>query len=357
MKHADTTLARKWASARWPMLTMTVLMPMVFSRCASQQDGGSRQVSSTVRDSRRADQPTGSSATTAVPNGEAEAIATVNGRPILRSRVINLLLRSGGPGVLEQLVVLSEAEHAAADRGLQISRKDVQAEYDSALRMLTDPLANVTTGRIDREAAERSLRAVLAERNISQEEFMLGMRRRAYLRKLVEADMAFTESDLREEMSRRYGERVAVRHIQLASPRNLRRIQGMLAGGTDFGTLASLHSANLVSAPSGGLLEPFSKDDSEISSKFREAAFGLSAGEVSPPVEVGEWYHLIKLERRIPAESVKFNAVRDELEKSLRERRREPAMQAMYEKLFRAAVIEIYDPVLKDTFDRVHKGP
>ncbi len=281
-------------------------------------------------------------------------IATVNGRPMSRKRVVDLLLRSGGVGVLEQLIVLDEAQAAAADRGLSISDADVQREYDSALRMLSDPLAGLTSGALDREAAERSLRAVLADRNISHDEFFLGMRRRAYLRRIVESTLQFSDEDLRTEFQRRYGERVQVRHIQLAVPRNVDRIRDRLAAGEDFAEMARIHSANLTSAEQGGLLQPFSRDDPAVPDLLRKTAFSLMVGEVSGALRIGDWVHLLKLERRLPSEPVAMESVRDALLAGLRERAIEPEMQRLYEKLFRGAKIVIHDPVLRTAFERAH---
>jgi foldase protein PrsA len=291
--------------------------------------------------------------TRAMPS-ERDPIANVNGHPIARHRVVNLLLQAQGVGVLEQLVVLDEAERRAADRGLTITQAEIQAEYDRALRRLVAPLSSVTTGSFDREAAERTLEVVLADRNISREEFMLGMRRHAYLRRLVEAERSFSEQDIRAEYERTYGRRVQVRHIQLGTPRQVSQVRQQFAAGGDFAELARDYSANQLSAELGGLLEPFSAQQEELPTLFRQTAFGLEPGEVSETIRIGEWYHILKLEKAMPAEDPGLDRVRDALERRLRERTSEPAMQALYERLFRDAVIEIHDPVLRRAFDRTH---
>ncbi len=281
-------------------------------------------------------------------------IATVNGRPLPRHRLVNLLLRSHGVGVLEQLIVLDAAEQLAADRGIRITEADVDHEYEQALRQLVNPLGSMGSGPFDRAAAERTLEAVLSDRNISREEFLLGMKRHAYLRRLVKADQRFTEEQLRSEFRRQFGPRVQVRHIQLASPREMARVRSRLAAGEPFGEVARRSSANLVSAETGGLLDPFSPEDDALPLLFRTTAAALQPGEVSEAVRIGEWYHVIKLERRIDAQDVDFEAVRDDLTRTLPDRLAAPAMQSLYEKLFREAQVEIHDPALRDTFQRVH---
>jgi foldase protein PrsA len=285
-----------------------------------------------------------------------EPIARVNDHPIARRRVVDLLLQSHGVGILEQLIVLDEAERLAAKKGLTVSQADVDREYELALRRLTDPLSSMTSGPFDREAAERTLEAVLADRNISREEFLIGMRRHAYLRRIVESEQVLTEEQLRAEFERSFGRRVQVRHIQLATPRQIDSVRQRLAAGDKFAELARAYSANTVSAPAGGLLEPFSPDDQDVPASFRQAAFALRPPEVSDAIRVGEWYHILQLEKVIPAEDVDFEQVRGEVERKLRYRLTEPAMQRLYERLFREANIDIHDPVLKKAFETTHRN-
>ena len=288
------------------------------------------------------------------PRESERPIATINGQPISRHRMVNLLLRSHGAGVLEQLIVLDEAERLAAEKGLIVTDEDVDREYAAALRGLIDPMAAVNTGPIDRYSAERTLDAVLSSRNVSREEFMLGIRRQTYLRRIAQAEMSPTDEQLREEFARRHGERAVVRHIQLATPRQVAEVRERIDAGEDFGSLARRYSANTASARAGGLLDPFSRAEDRLPDAFRRTAFTLRPGDVSDAVRMGEWYHVIRLDRILPAASGDWTEVRGELEAGLRERLGPAAMQRLYERLFREANIEIHDAVLQETFERTH---
>lgn len=283
------------------------------------------------------------------------SIATVNGRPVARRRVLDLLLKARGVEVLEQLIGLEAVSMAAADEGLTITQVDVDREYEQALRNLADPLSSVTPEPFDRKAAERLLETILSQRSMSREEFDIITRRNTYLRKIVESQQLLTEGQLRREFGRLYDERVQVRHIQLGTLAEVARVKERLAAGEDFAELAGRYSANTASAKSEGLLDPFSAGDEEVPALFREAAFSLKPGEVSDAVRIGEWYHLIKVEQILPAEQREFEQVRAELEQSVRRRVAAPAMYELFEKLFREATIEIHDPVLAEAFNRKHE--
>lgn len=298
--------------------------------------------------------PVSPSPTASALGAKGEIIATVNGHPVPRSRVVDLLLRSRGGDVLEQLIGLETAKRSAEAQGLSISDADVDAEYDRSLRRLTDSLASITPDRFDRKAAEPVLDTVLSQRSMSREEFNLIIRRNAYLRKLVAPTRTFSDAERQTEFARLYGRRAEVRHVQLATLAEVERVRTVLVAGRDFGEVASAYSANVASAEARGLLRPFSAEDDSVPAAFRKVAFSLQPGDVSDAVRVGQWYHLIRLERFVPAEQQDLRKVRGVLERSLRNRLAEPAMFALFEKLFREATIRIHDPVLRAAFERLH---
>ncbi len=296
--------------------------------------------------------PRGSAAQGGASNPQ---IATVNGQPIARSRVVGLLLRSRGAEILEQLIGLEVAAMAATRRGLTITRADIDREYDLVLTSLTGPLSSSAPEPPDHKAAERLLATVLADRNMSREELDTITRRNAYLRKISESQQTLTDGQLRQEFQRVYGERVRIRHIQLATLAQVARVRERLRAGADFGELAGSYSANVAGAKNQGLLDPFSAGDEELPALFRKTAFALQPGEVSSAVRLGEWYHLIKLEDVLPAADRNFADVRGELERSLRERVTQPAMAELLEKLLGEANITIDDPILAEAFERKHR--
>jgi parvulin-like peptidyl-prolyl isomerase len=198
------------------------------------------------------------------------------------------------------------------------------------------------------------LASILSERNISREEFDIILQRNAYLRKIVQSEESFTEVELRDEYDRACGERVRVRHIQLATAREVARVQERLDAGVPFAHLARENNANEFSAAADGLLEPFARSEDRIPIALRDAAFSLSPGEVSPPIREGAWFHLIRLEERVAVESVDFDQIKEALIERLRARNSDQRMYERYEQLFRAAAVAIHDPVLREAYFLAH---
>ena len=328
--------------------------------CHAPRESASRPVSDAWADNaRQRPQPESSAAqpveTALMPVADDDVIALVDGRPISRSQLVNLLLAGHGVGILEQLVVLECARSVAAQQGLVVTQFDIDAEYERSLRTLSGPLqAAPEQAPFDRDQAERVLAEVLSRRNVSRAECLAMVTRNAFLRAIVSANMTFTDEQLRAEFERSCGPRVEIRHIQSASIADAERVAGLLGAGEDFADLATRYSANARTAVGGGLLRSFSASDDQVPAALRDAAFRMHPGEVSNPLRVDEWYHIVKIERRLPADSRSFEQLRSELENRLRERLTTPAMQTLYTKLFEQADIHIVDPGLAVQFARKH---
>lgn len=286
------------------------------------------------------------------PAADRDTMAVVDGVPIRRSRFVNMLIAGRGAGLLEEMIVHHKAKRVVKARGLVVTRADVEAEYDRSLRLLLSDSANSEPDPLRRKAAEGLLERILAERNVSRDEFMLAMERNAYLRRMVNTDLQFSDEQLRREYTLMFGEGVEIRHIQVPLRGQIQAVLDQLSAGADFGDLALRFSANPVGASRRGLLPSFTAGDPNLPAALREAAFALEVGQVSEPLLVDGQYHLIRVERRLEVEKVPFDDVRPQLEESLRERLVEEGMQELFLKLLSEAEITITDPVLGEAFER-----
>jgi foldase protein PrsA len=293
---------------------------------------------------------------------DGDAVALINGHPIAREELVDVLIDAHGIEVLQQLFILQVAKQETRKRGIGVTQADVDAEFQSALDRIAANAGMSAEEATDTNKRE-ALRQVLDERGISMAEFMIGMERNAHLRKLVEKDLHITEETLREEFERRYGARVVVRHIQVLQrdSRGLNQALELLARGSDFADVARQLSKNPETAARGGEMEPFAVVDSEIPAALREAAFSLKEGGVSNPVLAGQFFHILKLERRIPADQARFEDKRAELEESIRARAIPQAMATLATELFKEAKVTVLDsklrPKYQEFLERGAAGP
>lgn len=288
------------------------------------------------------------------PARTTDPIATVDGSPIPRDEFVRLLISGRGVTLLEQLVVLELARQAAEAEGLSVTADDVEYEHKQAMASLLESVQGADGGAMGEDDGRRMLDQILQGRGISQEEYRLGMERNAYLRKLASARLKVSEEQLQQEYRQTYGERVVMRHIQVANQRDAEEVRRRLAAGEDFGQLAERMSINRITAPDGGLVEPFGREDPRFPEPLRSAAFRLEQGEVSKPMRIGSGFHIIRVEARLPAQNVPFDQVRDELRTKVRNRQIDAEMQRLSADLFDQATVQVADPELRETFFDLH---
>ncbi|MFH1418913.1 MAG: peptidylprolyl isomerase [Planctomycetota bacterium] len=288
------------------------------------------------------------------PGKPGRPIAIVNDVPIEQKAVIRELIETRGLPLLQQHILRELARQATARAGLSVESVDIDREYDLTLQ------AARFNGK-DVEKLTPARRAQMIEewtqsRGVTRTELAIAMERQAHLRKLAERGVKTNEAMLQQEYKRVHGDKVEVRHIQLAAPRVWPQLQQRLSQDEEFSVLVRDFSQNTLSREKNGLLPPFTADDPSVPPAMVKAAFSLKVGEVSNPVEAEGSYHVLKLERRIPADNAAFEDVRDELDHNLRARLAAGEMERLGTELLMRAKLGIEDPVLREQYTKRQKS-
>ncbi|MBG0763827.1 MAG: peptidylprolyl isomerase [Tissierellales bacterium] len=84
--------------------------------------------------------------------------------------------------------------------------------------------------------------------------------------------------------------------------------------GLDFSDAAAKYSS-CPSSKKGGRLGEFGKG--QMVPEFEEVAFNMEEGEISDPVKSQFGYHIIQLDKKVPAEQKSFNEVKDQVKQQL----------------------------------------
>lgn len=347
---AGTPIEQAWEAPPAPASDPT-------ARPAHASDSTASPAASTLLAEAPTTRPEGSSSEP--PPAEA-ILAVVNGKPLAREAIVGMLIESHGLSLLEHMILLTVAQERAARMGLTIGPGDVAAAHEEALRRISQPLSGEGVP-LDRPTAERLLAEFLQAKNISRGEWELRMRQHAYLRKIAQAEVertTLTEAMLREEYGLAYGERVQIRHIQVSSLAAVERVRSALQRRGDFAAVAREMSENQITGTNGGLLEPFTLNEGDVPPLIREAAFRMKPGEISAALQVENWYHIIKVERRFPASGVTFeNVDRDALRNRLKDRLARERQETLEEELFRSASVDIRDETLRKQFREKYQKP
>jgi len=149
-------------------------------------------------------------------------------------------------------------------------------------------------------------------------------------------------------------EQVRARHILVKVPsgsgeegkraprEKIAEILEKVRSGGDFAELARKYSEDSTSAK-GGDLGAFSRGT--MVKPFEDAVFALEAGAVSEVVETRYGFHVIKVEERIPEQSVPEEAAREQIRSYLQGKKAREAVQAELKRLRSAAKIEVFLPL------------
>ncbi len=275
-------------------------------------------------------------------------VAWVNDVPIDKAALGRLLWESRGLALLQQLVLRDVARQEAERLGLEVTPGDIEREYDLTLQAAR--FNGIEPDKLTPVRREQLIDEWTRSRGVTRQELAIAMERQACLRACVQGEVEITDEMLQREHERVYGERVEVRHIQLAAPRTWEQIRTKLDRGATFEELVDEYSQNRLSRRDHGLLPPFTADDPSVPAVLAKVAFELKPGEVSNPIETEGAYHVLKLERRIPAEDVAMETVVEKLRRTLLARRVAEEMDRMGERLFQRCKLRIADRVLREQY-------
>lgn len=281
-------------------------------------------------------------------------IASVNGEPIDRAEFTAKLMEARGLAFLQQELMLRLARQETARLGLSVSQTDFDREYDLTLQ--ADRFNGKDPDPLTPARKEQLVEEWTRSRGVSRTELHLAMQRQAYLRKIVESRLKITDEMIEQEFARVHGERVEVRHIQIAAPRFWKEIKQRLDQGERFEDLVMKFSQNIISREKLGMLPPFSRTDPTVPSIFVDVAFKLKPGEVSNLLEAEGSYHVLKLERLIPADDLPLDDTeRHHLRRILTARLAAEEMERLGRSLMLSARISVEDRVLREQYEARHR--
>jgi foldase protein PrsA len=274
----------------------------------------------------------------------SELAAKIDGRPVPLTRLTELLIKAYGNDALQQMVASDVVEQAGQKDGITVSEQDIQTESTETLATLAPNLQP--------SEQERVLTQILKDRNMPRAYWDMTMRRNAILRKIAIGRVKVTEAMLQGEFNRQYGQKVTIRHIQLASTVDAQKVLDLLAKGADFADLAHKYSINQRTAETGGLLQPFARDSTEVPPVLLKAAFDLDDGQVSEILQVDRYFHIIRRESTQAAKDVKFDDVKSTLREQVVKTAVHQMQMQMLASLLQNVSLDVLNPELRKQTER-----
>lgn len=274
---------------------------------------------------------------------ESPTVAYVNSRPVTVADLEPGLFEAAGGEVLADWIVQREVERRLARRGLSVGPDDVERERTVLAQYLSETV-DVDAPRVD--AVLQALRQRLGPRRFDRL-----LTRNAGLRTLIDQDIAVSDAAVRQRYEVLYGPKYEARLIVVSSLRAANDIARDAEAGASFIDMAVELSED-VSSARGGLLPPISLADATYPQALRQALRSLDVGGVSPPVDLGGQFAVLKLEGKVEARDVPFEQVEPALEAWVRLEAQRLRMQQLTQSILAETDVVIFDDALEWSWRR-----
>ncbi len=271
--------------------------------------------------------------------------AIVNGQKVTVAQVAAECVKRHGTVVLEGEINRKLLNQALAKVSKAVSPGDLDVEVARAAAsygyVRTDGKPDVAAW-LEAVVADGAASADLYVRDSVWPSVALG--------KLVEGQVSVTEDDMKEGFDSNFGPRVEVLAIVMADQRSAQKIWDMARNNpTDefFGNLAEQYSVEPVSQSNFGKVPPIRKFGGQPA--IEKEAFALKPGELSGIIATGDKYIILRCQGLTDPVVKDYDAVKEELFKSITERKSRQAMAQKFDELKAKAQIDNFLDVVKKT--------
>jgi parvulin-like peptidyl-prolyl isomerase len=261
--------------------------------------------------------------------------AVINGQALMMSVLEKECVKRFGPTLLDNEINLKLVEQALTAQNLQVTPADIDAEIRYTAEFYGYVKADGSPD-LDRWIADV----------INEEEKTVDMYIRdviqptVALKKLVAPHVQITEEDIQKGFEANFGTRAEVLAIVLSNQRTAQEVWEMARNRPTeqfFGELANQYSVEPSSRSNFGKVPPLRRHGGQPN--LEKAAFGLKPGEMSAIIEIGGQYVILRCQGFTEPVVQDLNAVRNELQNEIREKKTRIEMDNTMSKLLADAQV------------------
>ncbi|MFQ5450121.1 MAG: peptidylprolyl isomerase [Nitrospinaceae bacterium] len=286
-------------------------------------------------------------------NGDIITLSMVQERSLVLERQLNA---SGAKVDLSKKEIMKQVLNSLIEEKLQIGEaKKSRLEVDE--KSITSALDDIKSKN---NITEAELESMLQQEGRTLEQYKDHIRDQILLSKVVRFHMGNGVKVSKKQIRKYYQSHLKdywvpkqpfVRHILLIAEegmpekeRQLKKIRAkellrQIRGGKAFVEIAKKYSED-VSAASGGEVGFIKKG--QLVPEFEETAFRLQEGEVSDVVETQYGFHIIKVDKVIPARTKSLDEVKDEIANIQQFENQKKHYKEWMDEIKKAAFIEIH---------------
>lgn len=262
-------------------------------------------------------------------------VITVNGEGITHAQLDAKLEDSpAAKQTLQQMVVNRLIDQYAQKNHITISDAQIDKVEDGYKK-------NYPAGQWD---------AMLKMRGFTEQQVRDLIRRQLVIDKAVGGDVTISQKQIADYFAKNHTQfdqpaEACARHILVQTLDTANKVEQLLKHGKDFAALAKEYSQDPGSRDKGGELGCFRMG--MMVPSFQAYAFSAPIGKISEPVKSQFGYHIIQVEKRIPAKKATLAGEESTIRDTLRQQQEAPLIQPFIQKLESEANIQVND----STFD------
>ncbi len=274
------------------------------------------------------------------PASAQPTTVTVNGVPLDERAVLAGLSELAGATVIEELALDHLLTEECRRAGVSISAEDVAGERSAMLAALAESGGD----------APALLERLRDSRGLGPTRFEALLRRNAMLRVLVKDRVVMTPEMIEQRYRVRYGAMMSARLIFLPSAGEAERAKAEANASSDPASAfieVAISRSQDASSSRGGQLEPIHAEDPGYPAALREAIAGTQVGAISRVFALDTGWGIVLRGPDVPAQEVKLEDVRAEVEQEVRRRTERLHMDQLSSTLIGAASVRTSDPSLE----------
>lgn len=258
-----------------------------------------------------------------------QVVAVVNGQEVGRDELARDCLRRYGKDVIESLINKQLISTYCERNGIRITQEEIDTEMQRVAQRFGVPL-------------DQWLQMLEKERGVTAEQYAEDIIwPTVALRKAAKRALVISPQELQAAYETWYGPAVEARMIVCKSEDKAHTVHAQATREPgEFGRLAKEHSEDVPTARNYGQIMPIRRHLGD--EQIERAAFELEEGQVSDVIPAAGQYVIVKCEKHVPSRMENYKlegSVKEQLERTLREKKERVAATEVFEELRKNARI------------------
>ncbi len=259
-----------------------------------------------------------------------KTMVSVNGEKVTKGQLDNRLEGQAGKATLQQMVDTALVLQYGKQQNISITDKEIQDQLN----------------QLEQRFPPGQFETILKNQGLSLDDAKNIERVQLIVKKAVDNQIAVSDAQIADFFNKNQSlystpAQVRARHILVKTKADADSIEVQLRGGANFATLATKFSVDPGSKAAGGELGWFGSG--QMVKPFSDAAFAMSVGQISQPVQSPFGWHIIQLEGKRPPHSASLAEATPKVRAMLVQQQEAAQGGPFIEQLRSKASIQVYD--------------